>query len=139
MTDVPLAEADQPATMPKPPAGLFAGAGAVVGLTALVSSSCCVVPLALAGLGATGAAFSGLLFLAAIRSYLLGAAALALLAGWALCLSRRRPVACNSDGTCAAPATSWRTIGFLTLGSIFVGLATVWEPYIEPMILRSMR
>jgi hypothetical protein len=90
-------------------------------------------------LGATSAALNGLLFLATIRPYLLGAAALVLLAGWGLYFSRRRSVACNSDGTCAAPGISWRTIGSLTLGSIFVGLATVWEPYVVPMILRSMR
>lgn len=139
MIDARLAETEQHATIPTPPAGLFAGTGALVGLTALVSSSCCVVPLALAGLGATGAAFSGLLFLATIRSYLLGAGALALLAGWGLYFSRRRSVACNSDGTCAAPGTSWITIGVLALGSIFIGLATIWEPYIESMILRLMR
>lgn len=139
MTDVPLSEAEQPRTIPTPPTGLFAGAGAVVGLTALVSSSCCIIPLALAGLGATGAVFSGLEFLAAIRPYLLGTAAVALLAGWWLYLSRRQSVACNSDGTCATAGTSWRTIGFLALGSAFVCLAAVWEPYIEPMLLRLMR
>lgn len=139
MTDAPLAETGQPETVPAPPTGLFAGAGAVVGLTALVSSSCCVVPIALAGLGATGAVFSGLEFLIAVRPYLLGAAAVALLAGWSIYFSRRRSVACNSDGTCVAPGTSLRTVGFLALGSAFVGLATVWEPYIEPVLLRMMR
>jgi mercuric ion transport protein len=139
MTDARLADADQPSTIPAPPTGLFAGAGALVGLTALVSSSCCIVPLALAGLGATGAVFSGLEFLAGIRPYLLGAAALALIGGWWLYFSRRRAVACNSDGTCAAPGTSWRTMGFLALGSAFVGLSTIWEPYIEPVLLRMMR
>jgi mercuric ion transport protein len=139
VTDARLADTDQSATIPAPPTGLFAGAGAVVGLTALVSSSCCIVPLALAGLGATGAVFSGFEFLAGIRPYLLGGAALALLAGWWLYFSRRRSVACHSNGTCAAPATSLRTIGFLALGTKFVGLATIWEPYIEPVLLRLMR
>ena len=139
MTDAQLVEATQPTTIPTPPPSLFAGAGALVGLMALVSSSCCLVPLALAGLGASGAAFGGLLFLAGIRPYLLGAAAVALLAGWWLYLWRRRSVTCNSDGACAAPGTSWRTIGFLALGSTFVGLATIWEPNIEPVLLRLMR
>lgn len=139
MTNARLAEADLPSTISTPSTGLLAGAGALVGLTALVSSSCCVVPLALAGLGASGAAFSGLLLLAAIRPYLLGVAVLSLLAGWWLYFSRRRLAACNSDGTCAAPVASWHMISFLTLGSTFVGLATIWEPYIEPMLLRLMR
>jgi mercuric ion transport protein len=139
LTDARFAETQQPANIPATPTGLFAGAGALVGLTALVSSSCCIVPLALAGLGATGAVFSGLEFLADIRPYLLGGAALALIAGWWLYFSRRRSVACNGDGACAAPRTSWRTKGFLALGSAFVGLSTIWEPYIEPVLLRWMR
>ena len=139
MTDVRLLEAEQPTPIPAPPTGFLAGAGAVVGLTALVSSSCCIVPLALAALGATGAVFSGLEFLAAIRPYLLGTAAVALLAGWWLYFSRRRSLAFNSYGTCAAAGTSWRTIGFLALGSTLVGLATVWAPYIEPFFLRLVR
>ncbi|MGU9982486.1 mercury transporter MerT [Phreatobacter sp. HK31-P] len=139
MNHARLAEADPPAAIPAPPTGLLAGAGTLVGMTALVSSSCCVVPLALAGLGATGAVFSGLLLLAAIRPYLLGVAALTLLAGWWLYFSRQRLAACNSDGKCAAPVTSWRMISFLMLGSTFVGLATIWEPYIEPILLRLVR
>ena len=109
----------------------------MVDLTALISSSCCIVPLALAGLGATGAVFSGLEFLAAIRPYLLGTAAVALLASWSLYFLRRRSPACDSDGTCVA--SSWRTIGILALGSTLVGLATVWAPYIEPIFLRLVR
>jgi mercuric ion transport protein len=139
MTDVRLLEAEQPTPIPAPPTGFLAGAGAVVGLTALVSSSCCIVPLALAGLGATGAVFSGLEFLAAIRPFLLGTAAVALLAGWWLYFSRQRSLACHSYGTCAAAGTSWRTIGILALGSTLVGLAAVWAPYIEPFLLRLVR
>jgi mercuric ion transport protein len=139
MTDARLAEKDQSTTIPAPPAGLFAGAGALVGLTALVSSSCCLVPLALAGLGASGAVFSGLEVLAGVRPYLLGAAAVALVAGWWLFFSRRRMLVCNSDGTCATPGSRRRTAGLLALGSVLIGLAIIWEPYIEPAVLRSMR
>lgn len=139
MTNTRLTGYGEPAAIPAPQTGLLARAGAMVGLTALVSSSCCVVPLLLAGLGATGAVFSGLQFLAAIRPYLLAAAAAALLAGWVSHFYLRRTVACNSDGTCAVPSTSWRTMGYLALGSAFVGLATVWEPYFEPVLLRWMR
>ncbi len=56
----------------------LAGLGATVGLGGLLASSCCVVPMALAGLGAGGAAFSGLDFLATWRIYLIAGAALAL-------------------------------------------------------------
>jgi mercuric ion transport protein len=139
MTDASLAGADRPAAVPEPRAGLFARIGALVGLTALVSSSCCLVPLALAGLGATGAVFSGFEVLAGARPYLLGAAAVALVAGWWQFLARHRSIACNSDGTCAAPGARWRTVGLLVLGSLLVGLAIIWESSIEPVILGSLR
>jgi mercuric ion transport protein len=139
VTNIEPREPSPLVAIPKPSTGLFAGAGVLVGLTALISSSCCVIPIALAGFGVTGAAFSGLEFLVGIRPYLLGGAALALLAGWWMFFRRRGAVACNVDGTCAKPASSQTTIIFLTLGSVFVGMALVWEPYFEPLLLRMMR
>src|SRR5208282_1011099 len=85
-----------------PSAGWFAGVGAAIGLGALAASSCCVLPLALASLGVTGAVFGGLEILASLRPFLLGGAALALAAGWVL-FFRHRAVACDSGGSCAGP------------------------------------
>ncbi len=124
--------------LPAPSTRLLAGTGAVVGIGALVASSCCVLPIALAGLGATGAVFSGLAFLADIRPLLIAGAAGMLALGWAFFFWRRRRPSCDGD-TCAKPGTSRRTIGLLGFGSLVVGLALVWGPYVEPALLRLAR
>jgi mercuric ion transport protein len=116
----------------------FAGLGTVAGLGALAASSCCALPVALAGLGATGAVFGGLAMLASIRPILLGGAALALLMGWAL-FFRHRATACDMAEPCARTGPSWHTPGLLGLGTALVGLALAWEPYLEPIVLKAMR
>jgi mercuric ion transport protein len=114
--------------------GWLAGLGATVGLGGLLASSCCVVPMALAGLGAGGAAFSGLEFLATWRTYLIAGAALATAIGWVV-FFRQRSIACACDGT--MPTRSTATL--LSLGTSFVALSYLWGPLIEPMLLRSIR
>jgi mercuric ion transport protein len=118
--------------------GWVAGLGATFGLGALISSSCCAVPLALAGLGAGGAVFSGLEFLAQWRLYLLGAASLALLASWVM-FFRHRAVACNTGASCARPAPTKRTVAALSIGTAFVALALVWDALIEPIVFKLVR
>jgi mercuric ion transport protein len=119
-----------------PPTGLLAGVGAAVGLGALAGSSCCALPLALAGIGATGATFSGLEALATMRPALLASALAALAIGWVLFFRRRAASACEPEGACAAPASSTRALTLLGLGTAFIGLAFVWQPYFEPMALK---
>jgi mercuric ion transport protein len=104
----------------------------------LVASSCCVLPIALAGLGVTGAVFSGLAFLADIRSLLVAGAAGMMALGWAFFFWRRRRPSCDGH-TCARLRTSRRTKWLLGFGSLVVGLALVWPPYIEPALLKLMR
>ena len=70
MISTDLGQSTHAEPLPAPSTGLLAGTGAIVGIGALVASSCCVLPIALAGLGATGALFSGLAFLAGIRPLL---------------------------------------------------------------------
>jgi mercuric ion transport protein len=97
-----------------------------------------VLPIALAGLGATGAVFSGLAFLANMRPFLIVGAAVMLALGWAFFFWRRRGASCDGD-TCAKPERSGRMIGLLGFGSLVVGLALVWSPYVEPVLLRLAR
>lgn len=123
---------------PKVSTGWLAGSGATFGLGALISSSCCAVPLALAGLGAGGAVFSGLEFFADWRPYLLGAAALVLLTSW-VTFFRRRTVACSVDGGCATSAPTRRTVLLLSIGTAFVMLSLVWDSLIEPLVLKLVR
>jgi mercuric ion transport protein len=118
--------------------GWLAGLGAVAGFGALAASSCCVLPLALAGLGAGSAVFGGLEILANWRPLLLGGAVVVVLAAWIL-LFRRRAVACNVDGSCSAYAASKSARVLLSLGTLFVVLSVAWDPYIESFLLKLVR
>jgi mercuric ion transport protein len=131
-TDVPI---PRPAENgPIQATGWLAGLGAVTGLGALAASSCCALPLALAGLGAGSAVFGGLEILANWRPLLLGVAVMVVLAAWIL-LVRRRTV----DGSCSACISSKSARVLLSLGTVFVVLSVVWNPYIEPLLLKLVR
>ncbi|KPH77823.1 MULTISPECIES: mercuric transporter MerT family protein [Bosea] len=138
MTSAELGKSSTTKPLPAPSTGVLAGTGLVVGAGALIASSCCVLPMALAGLGVTGAVFSGLAFLADIRPFLIAGAAVMLALGWAFFFWRRRRARCDGD-TCAKPERSGRTMGLLGFGSLVVGLALVWGPYVEPALLRLAR
>jgi len=138
MTSTELGKPRTAEPIPIPSTGLLAGTGAVVGISALVASSCCVLPIALAGLGVTGAVFSGLAFLADIRLLLIAGETGMLALGWAFFFWRRRRPTCDGD-TCAKPRTPRGTKWLLGSGSLVVGLALVWEPFIEPALLNLTR
>jgi mercuric ion transport protein len=131
-TQLPVAQSGKP---PAVSASWLAGIGATVGLGGVLASSCCVIPMALAGLGAGGAAFSGLEFLATWRIYFIAGAALALALGWAM-FFRQRSIAC---GPCAATMPTRGVATLLSIGTAFVALSCVWDPVIEPMLLRFVR
>jgi mercuric ion transport protein len=135
-TDVPTAPDES--RIAAAPTGWLAGLAATVGLGALAASSCCVLPLALAGLGASGAVFSAFESLVGMRPYLLGGAALALVAAWAVFLRRRR-LACDANGACVAPATSTRNVALLGLGTFVVALSFAWGAFIEPVLLSAVQ
>ena len=139
MTDTNLGSISDKGKSIVPPAGLLAGTGVVAGLGAVIASSCCVLPIALAGIGVTGAALSILEFLVGIRSFLLAGAGLALLSGWGLFLLRKKTIICDADGTCSSSARAKRVAAPLGLGTMLVGLALLWGPYIEPFLLKLIR
>jgi hypothetical protein len=85
---------------PKP--GYLAAIGLATGLGALAASSCCVLPLALAGLGAGASVFTVLEGLAPLRWPLMAASGLALVGAWFVYARRQR--ACAADASCAAPS-----------------------------------
>ena len=118
--------------------GWLAGFGATFGLGALFSSSCCAVPLALAGLGASGAVFSGLEFLANWRSYFLGGAILMLLPAWALFI-RRRAVTCNIGGICTTQTRKRSTALLLSFGTALIAMSLAWDPLIEPLVFKLIK
>lgn len=118
--------------------GSLAALGAATGLGAVAASSCCVLPLVLASLGAGGAAFGGLELLAAYQTYIFGAAVLLLAGAWFEFWRRSRVVACAAKGACARPQASNRTMTILGVATLVVGLAAGWS-FIEPVLLRAIQ
>ena len=99
--------------------GLLAGGGV---LGALAASSCCLVPLALFGIGVGGAWIGYLTRLAPYQPYFLGVAAACLGLGYGLRYRSRR-VVCAEDEMCARPFPSRIvTIGFVVAGVLIVAV-----------------
>ena len=98
---------------------LLAGGGV---LGALAASSCCLVPLALFGIGVGGAWIGYLTRLAPYQPYFLGFAAACLGLGYGLRYRSRR-VVCAEDEMCARPFPSRIvTIGFVVAGVLIVAV-----------------
>jgi len=115
----------------------FAAVGLVTGLGAVVASSCCVIPLGLAALGAGAGVLGGLEAVAAWRVPLLSASALAVVGGWGACWLKR-PVECGSGASCATPERSRATLTLLLCASAIMLAAASWS-YIDPVLLKLFR
>lgn len=115
----------------------FAALGLVAGLGAVVASSCCVIPLGLAALGAGAGVLGGLESVAAWRVPLLLASVVAIGGGWVAWWTKRR-VACASNVNCASPARSRATLALL-LGASAVVLAAAGWSSIDPVLLALLR
>ncbi len=113
---------------------LLAGGGM---LGAVAMTSCCIMPLALFSLGATGAWIGNLAALYPYRLYFFIPAVGLLAAGFYK--SYRRPVAgeCGTDGTCALPPGFDRVNKVvLWIASVLV-LAALAFPTVAPIFLES--
>jgi mercuric ion transport protein len=113
------------------------GTGLAAGLAAIVASSCCVLPIVFVGLGLGSVAAVLIPTLAVLRPYLLGAAVLTILAAWVIYARRRQ--ACASDAACGTVGSARRAPIWLVLASAIVLLALIWQPWIEPLLLRWIR
>lgn len=101
----------------------FLAGGGVLG--ALAASSCCLVPLALFGIGVGGAWIGNLTRLAPYHPYFIGFAAVCLGLGYWL-RHRSRRLACAQDETCARPLPSRMvTAGFVVAGVLIVAALTL--------------
>jgi len=88
-------------------------------LGAVAASSCCLVPLALFGLGIGGAWIGNLTRLAPYQPYFLSLAAACLTAGyWRVW--RARPTACPAAGACARPVPARTMMTGLAFATILV-------------------
>jgi mercuric ion transport protein len=115
----------------------LAGAGLVTGLGAVVGSSCCVLPLGLATLGAGAGVFGVLNEVAAWRIPLLAVSAMAVVSGWGSWWMKRRE-ACDVASYCTTQNREKSTVLLLIPVSIIVTAAASWA-YIDPLLIRIIR
>lgn len=113
------------------------GTGVVAGIAGIVASSCCVLPIVLAGFGLGSVAAAVIPALAALRPYLLAAAVLAVVFAWVGHARSRR--AASEGATCGPAAPPRRALVWLGLASVVVLLALIWQPLVEPRLLVWMR
>lgn len=125
-----------PANLPSSPKW-FAALGLIAGLGAVVASSCCVIPLGFAALGAGAGVFGGLEVVAEWRMPLLLISAMAILGGWGAWWLKR-PVACALGERCVSPQRSRATLALLLCASMTVAAAASWG-YIDPVLLKLLR
>ena len=110
--------------------GLVA-AGSVLG--ALAASSCCIIPLALFGLGASGAWIGNLSSLAPYQPIFLVITA-GFLAGGFWMVYRKPKVDCAEGSYCARPLSSRIVKTALWSATVLVVAAAIF-PYVAPMLL----
>lgn len=110
-----------------PGGGLFAAGGVA---SAVLASSCCILPLALVMLGVSGAWIGGLTALEPYRPYMLVGAALLLGSGfWRVYVGPRR--ACADGAACAARPPGAVVKAALWTGAVLAALAATvdgWAP-----------
>ena len=91
-------------------------------------AACCVLPMSLAAAGVT---LAGTAFFAQQRTWLTALAAVVLALGWVLLWRRSRR--CMVDAACKPP--SRLSVALMSVASIILILAVVWQPLIEPKLL----
>lgn len=104
-------------------AGVLTTVGLLTGTGAVFSASCCVLPLALGGLGAGASAFAVLEAISGYRTPLLIASAASVAIAWCVYLGRRGTV-----GTAVA----------LSVATVLVGTAAGWD-HLERPLLKVIR
>lgn len=101
-------------------------------LSAIGASSCCVLPLALALAGVSGAWIGGLTALSPYQPVFLGLGALAVGAGfWRT--YRRNPAACAAPQCAAARSRRWTRAGLWLSAVLLLSAATTgwWAPLLQ--------
>ncbi len=111
-------------------AGLIATGGV---LGALTASACCIAPLALFGLGVSGAWIGNLTSLAPYQPIFV-VVTLGFLGTGFVMVYRAPKAACSIDGTCARPIST-RTTKMALWGATILITAAIAFPYVTPLIL----
>jgi mercuric ion transport protein len=127
---------DPAAPVPATP-GLLGAIGIVAGLAAIAASSCCVLPLTLAALGAGAGVFGALEALVFWRIPLLVTSGAWVAVAWFIWWRNRRAT-CGAGADCATQPRNWAPLSLLLLAALIVVLAIGWN-YLEFPLLRLMR
>jgi mercuric ion transport protein len=105
--------------------------GGLVG--ALAASSCCILPVALFGLGISGAWIGNFTQLAPYQSYFVGAAVACLGAGYWL-VRRSERAACTEDEACARPLPN-RIVRIALVAATLLIVAAIGFDFVAPYVL----
>ena len=113
--------------------GLLATGGL---LGAVVSASCCIVPLVLFSLGATGAWIGQLSALYPYKEYVFLVTAAFLVGGFYMTYRRAPASVCGADGSCRLPVSE-RLNKAALWGATALVLTAMAFPYVAPVFLES--
>jgi mercuric ion transport protein len=116
---------------------MLAVLGVAGGAGTLLASSCCILPLALGGFGASGALVVLLESLTPWRMPLFALSAVAIAGGWAMWWRYRRD-ACTTATGCAVPRNSVAAVTMLAVATKFLAVAALWILF-EPAILSMLQ
>ena len=108
----------------------LAAAGGLLG--AFASASCCVVPLVLFSVGATGAWIGTLTMLAPYQPYVIAVTLVMLSVGFVMVY--RKPAVSADEASCARPAVDRLTKPALWAATALVAAAAAF-PYVAPTLL----
>lgn len=117
--------------------GWLSGIALLSGIGAIAASSCCVLPLLLAAVGASAGVFGAFQTLAEWRIPLLSVAGVSILGGW-FSWWRKRNVDCSSMASCSTSTTTNTSVTLLSISSLILVLGLSWE-YIEPLLLKIIK
>ncbi len=120
---------DEPARRRK-----LAASGSVLG--AIVSSSCCILPLAFFSLGISGAWIGNLTALYPYKPIFV-TITLAFLAAGFYMVYRKPKEACEPGSYCARPTSSGRLVKAALWGSTVLIIAVLIFPYLVPFLLKT--
>ena len=126
-------EANEQTSAPK----VLGGLAAFAGIGAILASSCCVIPLVLAAVGASAGIFGAFQTLAEWRMPLLSVAVLSIIGGWFIWWKKRN-VICSSVVSCSTSTRSNTSVTLLSISSLIIVLGLSWE-YIDPLLLKIIK
>lgn len=116
---------------------VLGGLAAFAGLGAILASSCCVLPLGLAAVGASAGVFGAFQTLAEWRIPLLSVAGVSVLGGW-FTWWKKRNADCCSTSSCSTNVGTNTSVILLSLSTLIIVLGLSWEN-IEPLLLKIIK